>query len=165
MANNFKTLRQIVGHKALFIGKGWSWILRRPQSTLDVAGKDYATCSLSREIIQEAMPLILSNGKKRAKIFPTNIWKLREYIYGISLFSHIIKSQVHHQYKYTIFYAIAKWKVCIMCMFGMILCTFWGWYTLSISIIYFKVLIHFCLKAIEKYSWTSLFWTPISWKP
>lgn len=44
----------------------WGWI-------------DYATCSLSREIIQEAMPLILSNGKKRAKIFPTNIWKLREY--------------------------------------------------------------------------------------
>lgn len=33
----------------------------------------FCPCSLSREIIQEAMPLILSNGKKRAKIFPTNI--------------------------------------------------------------------------------------------
>lgn len=27
------------------------------------------------------MPLILNNGKKRAKIFPTNIWKLRKYQY------------------------------------------------------------------------------------
>lgn len=101
--------------------KGWSWILRRPQSTLDVAGNDYATCSLSREIIQEAMPLILSNGKKRAKIFPTNIWKLREMV-----FSQIIKSRVYwviiryaspnsrHQYKYTIFNATSKWKVCII---------------------------------------------------
>lgn len=70
--------------------KGWSRILRRPQSkfvynlssTTVWGWNDYATCSLSREIIQDAMPLILSNGKKRAKIFPTNIWK-KENIYMV----------------------------------------------------------------------------------
>lgn len=137
MANNFKTLRQIVGHPALFIGKGWSWILRRPQSTLDVAGNDYATCSLSREIIQEAMPLILSNGKKRAKIFPTNIWKLREYKWflvrssnpeyiELSLDMPLQTQDISINIQFLMLLLNEKfassWSC--MCMFGVILCTF-----------------------------------------
>lgn len=117
--------------------KGWSRILRRPQSTLDVAGNDYATCSLSREIIQEAMPLILSNGKKRAKIFPTNIWKLREYKWflvrssnpeyiELSLDMPLQTQDININIQFLMLLLNEKfassWSC--MCMFGVILCTF-----------------------------------------
>lgn len=125
--------------------KGWSRILRRPQSkfvynlssTTVWGWKDYATCSLSREIIQEAMPLILSNGKKRAKIFPTNIWKLREYKWflvrssnpeyiELSLDMPLQTQDININIQFLMLLLNEKfassWSC--MCMFGVILCTF-----------------------------------------
>lgn len=123
--------------------KGRLWILRRPQSKFvyNLSSKTVTGRCGGEKITLPALCLVKSS-RKLCRLFwamERNVPKFFQQISEnkrIYIFSHIIESQVHHQYKYTIFYAIAKWKVCIMCMFGVILCTFW--YTLYYQLVTWK---------------------------